>query len=309
MATGARFVREIFTGVYASDFGVWNTNCGDVIRHQYSIGAQNVKLLFNIVPEAAKYLADRDILDIAKSTVFNNKPDALCVSGLTAGVETDSTVLKRVKEAVPNTVVFANTGCRADNIARQAAMTNTVYVGKFINEQYIANDKITIKEAVANLIAKFGENISVKRFKKFLIEKGIVFGYIHNGGRIGALVKLYCESNSPCLEEVAKEIGMQVAAANPLFLDRQDIDVDILEKIRQAFMKEAQSSGKPLNIIEKMVSGRTDKYYKEKRLLEQTWIKNEDIDISLYLKGASMKIGTDINILGFARFERGQDVE
>ena len=84
-ATGAKFVREIFTGVYASDFGLWNTNVGKTIRHQREIGAEKVKLMFNIVPEAAKYMADRDIESVAKTTVFNNRPDALCVSGLTAG--------------------------------------------------------------------------------------------------------------------------------------------------------------------------------------------------------------------------------
>ena len=99
-ATGAKFVREIFTGVYASDFGLWNTNIGKTIRHQHKIGAGDVKLLFNIVPEAAKYVADRDIESIAKSTVFNNRPDALCVSGLTAGAETDAQLLKRVNRTL-----------------------------------------------------------------------------------------------------------------------------------------------------------------------------------------------------------------
>lgn len=88
-AVDAKFIREIFTGVYASDFGLWNTCCGEVVRHQREIGAENVKLLFNIVPEAARYLADREIRQIAKSTVFNCRPDALCVSGLTAGSPTD----------------------------------------------------------------------------------------------------------------------------------------------------------------------------------------------------------------------------
>ena len=128
-ATGARFVREIFTGVYASDFGVWNTNVGRTIRHQHAIGASDVKLLFNIVPEAAKYLADRDVASIAKSTVFNNRPDALCVSGLTAGAMTDTQTLKRVKETVPDTVVFANTGVRYENVDQQLAIADGAVVG------------------------------------------------------------------------------------------------------------------------------------------------------------------------------------
>jgi len=128
-ATGAKFVREIFTGVYASDFGLWDTNCGEVVRHQHAIGAENVKLLFNIVPEAAKYLADRDIVSIARSTVFNNKPDALCVSGLTAGAETDAQLLHRVKEAVPGTLVFANTGVRPENVEQQLSIADGAVVG------------------------------------------------------------------------------------------------------------------------------------------------------------------------------------
>lgn len=128
-ATGAKFVREIFTGTYASDFGIWNTNVGETIRHQYRIGAQDVKLLFNILPEAAKYLADRDIEDIAKSTVFNNRPDALCVSGLTAGEQTNIQILKRVKDIVPDTVVLANTGVKFENLEEQLSIADGAVVG------------------------------------------------------------------------------------------------------------------------------------------------------------------------------------
>lgn len=129
VATGASFVREIFTGVYASDFGLWNTNCGEVVRHQYAIGAQNVKLLFNIVPEAAVYLAQRNIKEIAKTTVFNCKPDALCVSGLTAGESTDTQLLSEVKAVVPDTVVFANTGCNIHNVKTQLSVADGCIVG------------------------------------------------------------------------------------------------------------------------------------------------------------------------------------
>ncbi len=97
VATGGLFVREIFTGVYASDYGMWNTDCGAVIRHQHAVHGQHVKLLFNIVPESAVYMAERHIVDIAKSTVFVSKPDALCVSGITAGAEASLDTLRQVK--------------------------------------------------------------------------------------------------------------------------------------------------------------------------------------------------------------------
>jgi hypothetical protein len=145
VATGAVFVREIFTGAYASDFGVWDTNCGDVIRHKMAIGADDVKCLFNIVPEAAKYLADRDITSIAKTTVFNNKPDALCVSGATAGVETDSTILKQVKDAVPETVVLANTGCRINNIDKQLSIADGCVVGTTFKKDGLFDNEVDVE--------------------------------------------------------------------------------------------------------------------------------------------------------------------
>ena len=145
VATGALFVREIFTGVYASDFGLWNTNAGEVIRHRMHIGGQNVKTLFNIVPEAASYLGQRNIVDIAKSTVFNNKPDALCVSGLTAGAETDSSVLKAVKDAVPNTAVFANTGVRLSNIQQQLSIADGTVTATTFKRDGIFENEVDVK--------------------------------------------------------------------------------------------------------------------------------------------------------------------
>ncbi len=127
-ATGALFIREIMSGVYASDFGLWNTSVGETMRHKARL-APNLRMLFNIVPEAASYLGNRSIVDIARSTVFNNRPDALCVSGLIAGVETDTQVLSAVKEAAPDTVVLCNTGCRIDNVERQLAASDGAVVG------------------------------------------------------------------------------------------------------------------------------------------------------------------------------------
>lgn len=124
VAVDGYFLREIITGVYASDFGLWNTNVGETVRHKMALGAKNLKMLFNIVPEAATYLGSRDIADIARSTEFNNKPDGLCVSGLTAGSETDTQILVRVKQAVKHTPIFCNTGCNTGNIKRQLSVAD-----------------------------------------------------------------------------------------------------------------------------------------------------------------------------------------
>ncbi len=150
-ATNAKFLREIITGVYASDFGLWNTCVGETARHQAEIGAQDVKLLYNIVPEAAAYLGGRGIAEVARSTVFNCRPDALCVSGLTAGVPTDSQVLQTVKEAVPDTVVLCNTGCNVGNIERQLSIADGAVVATTFKKN-----------------GKFENPVDVKRVKSFM---------------------------------------------------------------------------------------------------------------------------------------------
>jgi membrane complex biogenesis BtpA family protein len=129
VATGASFVREIFTGAYASDFGIWDTNVGAAARHRARVGAADIKLLFNIVPEAASYLAERDLTSIARSTVFNTRPDALCVSGLTAGATTDIEHLRTVKAAAGDTPVIVNTGVNRDNVADLLSVADAAIVG------------------------------------------------------------------------------------------------------------------------------------------------------------------------------------
>lgn len=140
VATDSKFVREIFTGVYASDFGLWNTNCGKAVRHRNRIGGQHIRLLFNVVPEAAAYLAERPLGEIASSTVFNSNPDGICVSGLTAGAETSTQALIAVKEALPDTAVFANTGVREANVEEQLSIADGAVVGTtFKVDNYIWN--------------------------------------------------------------------------------------------------------------------------------------------------------------------------
>lgn len=161
VATGAKFVREIFTGVYASDFGLWNTNAGDVVRHQYSIGAEDVKLLFNIVPEAASYLGQRDFVDIAKSTVFNAKPDAVCASGLVAGVETDARILRKLKDAVPEAVVFANTGVNINNVEEQLSIADGAVVGTTFKKDGVFENPVDAKrvKAFMDKVKEFRANL------------------------------------------------------------------------------------------------------------------------------------------------------
>lgn len=141
VATNAQFVREIFSGVYASDFGLWNPNAGEVVRLRNRLGGEGIRLFYNIVPEAAAYLAGREIASIARSTEFNCEPDALCVSGLIAGAETNTATLQIVKDAVDHVAVFANTGVRTNNVGAQLAIADGAIVGTtFKKDGYIWSD-------------------------------------------------------------------------------------------------------------------------------------------------------------------------
>jgi membrane complex biogenesis BtpA family protein len=150
-ATDAVFVREVFTGVYGSDYGLWDTSVGESVRHARRVGAGDVRLLFNVVPESATYLGGRTLEDLVKSTVFNARPDGLCVSGLTAGARTDPAHLQKVKGAAGTTPVFVNTGVTDENAAEQLAIADGAVVGTFFKRDGIFENEIDA-ERVARLM-------------------------------------------------------------------------------------------------------------------------------------------------------------
>ena len=148
--TGAKFIRSVFSGVYASDLGLWDTNGSVTERYRVARGLQDVKMLYTVVLEnMAVYLQPRDIVDIAQTTVANFDPDALCVSGKAAGSEADVSTMKRIKDALPDAIVFANNGVNAGNVLDQLKVadggvvgTTFKYDGKFINHV----DQARVKE-------------------------------------------------------------------------------------------------------------------------------------------------------------------
>jgi uncharacterized protein len=144
LATGAQWVREIFTGVYASDFGLWDTNVGEVARHRARVGASGVRLLYNVVPESARYLADRDLAGITKTTVFATGPDALCVSGPTAGAPTDVESLRIVKDNAGAVPVFVNTGVRAETAETVLAIADGAVVGTFFKVDGVFENEVDV---------------------------------------------------------------------------------------------------------------------------------------------------------------------
>lgn len=197
----------------------------------------------------------------------------------------------------------------AANVAKMAATTSATTVEELLAEKYVGDESVTLQDAVTALIAKLGENMSVRRFEKFVADNEIVQSYIHGNGKIAVLVQLACDKQEDVLKTVAKDVAMQVAAANPLFLNKDQVDNESLEKEKEIYRVQALNEGKPENIVEKMVMGRISKYYKEVCLVEQVWVKNGDYTISKYLQEEGKKLGASIDVVKFARFERGEGIE
>ncbi|ACD52924.1 elongation factor Ts [Clostridium botulinum] len=195
----------------------------------------------------------------------------------------------------------------ADALAKIATSTSATTVEELVNEKFDA--EATIQEALTGLIARLGENMTVRRFVKFSVDNGVVKSYIHGGGRIGVLVEVACDVESPAVEEVAKELCMQIAAANPLFLSKEEVDQDSIEKEKEIYRVQALNEGKPEKIVEKMVMGRIQKYYKEVCLLEQLWVKDSDKTITKFIDEKAKEAGSAIKVNRFVRFERGEGIE
>ena len=194
-----------------------------------------------------------------------------------------------------------------DKIAEFVASSTATTVEELENAKF-DGDK-TVKESLTELIATLGENMTVRRFEKFHVEKGTLQTYIHGGGRIGVVVELASESDSAAVLEVAKELCMQVAAANPLFLNKDNVDQDAIEKEKEIYRVQALNEGKPENIVDKMVIGRIQKYYKEVCLLEQPWVKDGDKTITKFVAEKAKEAGSPISVTKFTRFERGEGIE
>ena len=195
----------------------------------------------------------------------------------------------------------------ADRLAEMAVETTANNVEELLNEKFDA--ETAVADALKALIAKLGENMTVRRFTTFAIENGIVKSYIHGGGRIGVLVEVACDTASDVLDEVAKEVCMQIAAANPLFLSEDQVDAASIEKEKEIYRVQALNEGKPENIVEKMVEGRIKKYYKEVCLLDQLWVKDNDKTIAKFLAEKSKEVGSPISVTRFVRYERGEGIE
>lgn len=172
----------------------------------------------------------------------------------------------------------------------------------------------TFEERLTDMIAKIGENMNLRRAARLDVNEGVVASYIHNAagtniGKIGVLVALESKADKAKLQELGKHIAMHVAATAPLFLNIESVDPAAVEHEKSIFAEQAKASGKPENIIEKMVEGRVRKYYEEVVLEEQAYIMDPDKKVKQVVADAAKELGADIKLTGYVRFKLGEGLQ
>ena len=173
----------------------------------------------------------------------------------------------------------------------------------------------SVNEMLTGLIATIGENMTARRMARFVVPEGVVAAYVHNAvapdlGRIGVLVALQSgASDKDKLTEMGRKIGMHIAATSPLSLSIADIDPTAVERERAIFAEQAAESGKPPQVVEKMVEGRIRKFYEEVVLLKQAFVMNPDQTIEQFVAEQAKVLGAPIVLTGFVRLALGEGVE
>jgi len=166
-------------------------------------------------------------------------------------------------------------------------------------------------EKAVEILRQKGLAAAAKKAGRVAAE-GVVEAYIHGGGRIGVLVEINCETDFVAktdeFKAFARDIAMQIAASKPEYVRREEVPQEVIEKEREILRAQALNEGKPANVVEKMVEGRIEKFFKEVCLLEQPFIKNPDVTVKELLNEKIAKIGENINIRRFVRFELGEGI-
>ncbi len=219
----------------------------------------------------------------------------------------------------PNVAAMVEVNAETDFVARNELFQNFVAevaglalsVGDDLERLKAATYPGTghsVADELTRLIATIGENMTIRRAKRLEVKEGVVATYTHNAvrpglGKIGVLVGLEGKNEIDVLETLGRQIGMHVAAARPEALDISGVDPSALEREKAVLTEQARASGKPDNIIEKMVEGRIRKYYEEVVLLEQVWVHDGESRVKAVVQKAGVKLA------GFARFQLGEGIE
>ena len=193
------------------------------------------------------------------------------------------------------------------DVAAVVAKENPATVEELLTKAMPNGD--TVEAALQEKILVIGENLKIRRFVRY---EGPCVAYIHAGGTHGVLVNFEVSDEVFAkleFEAYGKDIAMQIAAANPSYLNKEEVPAEVLEKEKEILTQQAINEGKPAAIAEKMVAGRIAKYYKENCLVEQAFVKDDKQSITAYTNATAKELGGDIKIVAFTRFEKGEGIE
>lgn len=169
----------------------------------------------------------------------------------------------------------------------------------------------TVADLVQEVFLAVRENIKIRRFERY---EGVVSTYVHAGGKIGVMVKFDTDAaENDTFKELGKDLAMQIAAVNPQYLDKDSVPADVVEKEREILitqMKEdPKMANKPEQILGKIVDGKIGKFYSEVCLMDQTFVKDGDYTVAKYIAAKAKEIGSDVKVVSFVRFEKGEGIE
>ena len=199
----------------------------------------------------------------------------------------------------------------AAEVAKQALATEAADVEAFLNEAWLADTTKTVKDIVTDRVAVIGENINVRRFEKLNAEDGCVSCYIHGGGSLGVMVYGKTDVVNDDVKACLRNIAMQVAAMDPKYVCRDEVDPAYLEHEKEILMAQAkeENPNKPENIIEKMITGRLNKQMKEICLLDQAYVQDGDINVAQYVANVGKANNAELSVVKFVRFKTGEGIE
>ncbi len=172
------------------------------------------------------------------------------------------------------------------------------------------NSDLTVEDMQREKVLTIGENIKVRRFA--LYENNVSVPYIHMGGKIGVLVNMEISDDlkgNDAVTALGRDVAMQIAAMNPGYLAKDDVDPSVLEKEKEILLAQALNEGKPQQIAEKMVMGRIGKFYAENCLLEQAFVKDDKVSVAKHVDAVAKELGGSIKVVAFTRFEKGEGIE
>ena len=197
----------------------------------------------------------------------------------------------------------------ANAVAKHVALANPADLESLSKQAFIDDATKTIEDMISDATVAIGEKISIRRFARYETA-GLVSSYIHMGGKVGVLVEVATEaSDNEAVKDLAHDICLQIAAAKPEAVRREEVNSENLEKEREIYRVKALESGKPEKIVDKIVEGQIEKYYKEVCLLEQLFVKDGDKTIKGLVAEVAKAVGAAIEVVRYARFERGEGIE